>query len=79
MDWWVERERNYLLTTRQREIVALVAQGLSNKAVGRRLNLTEGTVKVHLHQIYKKVGVPNRTALVRWQLDPIGGTPQVAG
>jgi two-component system nitrate/nitrite response regulator NarL len=53
------------LTSREREIVrTLVVDGASNKDVGRRLNLSEGTVKVHLHNIYAKLGVKNRTALV---------------
>jgi DNA-binding NarL/FixJ family response regulator len=52
------------LTSREREIVlALLAEGLSNKDVGRKLKLSEGTVKVHLHNIYQKLGVKNRTAL----------------
>ena len=51
------------LTSREREIVLALAEGLSNKGIGRRLNLSEGTVKVHLHNIYKKLGVKNRTAL----------------
>jgi DNA-binding NarL/FixJ family response regulator len=51
------------LTCREREIVLALAEGLSNKHVGRRLNLSEGTVKVHLHNIYNKLGVKNRTAL----------------
>jgi two-component system nitrate/nitrite response regulator NarL len=52
------------LTIRERQIVLIVAEGLSNKEVGRQLNLSEGTVKVHLHNIYNKLGVKNRTALV---------------
>jgi len=52
------------LTSREREVVLAVAQGLSNKEIGRRLDLSEGTVKVHLHNIYSKLGVKNRTALV---------------
>jgi DNA-binding NarL/FixJ family response regulator len=52
-----------LLTTREREIVLLVAEGLSNKQVGRRLELSEGTIKIHLHTIYKKLHVNNRTTL----------------
>ena len=52
------------LTSREREIVLALAEGLSNKDVGRRLNISEGTVKVHLHNIYSKLGVKNRTALV---------------
>jgi len=52
------------LTSRERQIVsALLLEGLSNKGVGRKLNLSEGTVKVHLHNIYQKLGVKNRTAL----------------
>jgi two-component system nitrate/nitrite response regulator NarL len=52
------------LTSREREIVRTLASGgLSNKEVGRRLNLSEGAVKVHLHNIYNKLGVKNRTAL----------------
>jgi DNA-binding NarL/FixJ family response regulator len=51
------------LTCREREIVLLVAEGLSNKEMCRRLGLSEGTVKIHLHNIYEKVGINNRTAL----------------
>src|SRR5262245_29836279 len=53
----------YSLTCRERQIILLVLEGLSNKEIGRRLNLAEGTVKIHLHHIYKKMGVDNRTAL----------------
>lgn len=52
-----------LLTTRERQIVLVVAEGLTNKEIARRLRLTEGTVKVHLHNIYQKLGISNRTAL----------------
>jgi two-component system nitrate/nitrite response regulator NarL len=51
------------LTSREREITLALAEGLSNKEVGRRLNISEGTVKVHLHNIYNKLGAKNRTAL----------------
>ena len=51
------------LTSREREIILALAEGLLNKDVGRRLNISEGTVKVHLHNIYSKLGVKNRTAL----------------
>ena len=54
---------NSALTPREREIMLLVSDGLSNKEVGRRLNITEGTVKVHLYAIYQKVAVNNRTTL----------------
>ena len=53
------------LTNRERQIVlTLVASGLSNKAIGRQLDLSEGTVKVHMHNIFTKLGIGNRTALV---------------
>jgi two-component system nitrate/nitrite response regulator NarL len=52
-----------LLTIREREVVLLIADGLSNKEVARRLQLSEGTVKIHLHNIYQKLQVNNRTAL----------------
>jgi two-component system nitrate/nitrite response regulator NarL len=56
------------LTSRERQIVlTLVASGLSNKGIGRQLNLSEGTVKVHMHNIFTKLGIGNRTALAIWQ------------
>ena len=51
------------LTERERQIMLLVCKGQSNKEVGRRLGLSEGTVKVHLHHIYQKLAVRNRTSL----------------
>jgi DNA-binding NarL/FixJ family response regulator len=51
------------LTARQQEVMLLVAQGLSNKEIARRLNISEGTVKIHLHTIYHHLGLRNRTAL----------------
>jgi DNA-binding NarL/FixJ family response regulator len=52
-----------VLTKRERQIVKLVSVGLPNKEVGRQLNLTAGTVKVHLHNIFSKLAINNRTAL----------------
>ncbi|MEU8263802.1 response regulator transcription factor [Micromonospora sp. NPDC048999] len=52
------------LTRRETDVLALVAQGLSNRAVAARLHLTEGTVKSHLARIYTKLGVDSRTAAV---------------
>ena len=51
------------LTEREREIMRLVSEGLSNKEIGRRLKVTDGTIKVHLHHIFQKLQVYNRTAL----------------
>ena len=60
------------LTWRQQEIVKLICQGLSNKEVGRRLSLSEGTVKIHLHNIYVRIGLRNRTALTAFALREMG-------
>lgn len=49
------------LTERQREVLRLVQQGLSNKAIGKRLKLAEGTVKIHCLAIFRELGVTNRT------------------
>lgn len=52
-----------VLTEREREIMRLVSEGLSNKAIARRLNLSQGTIKVHLHHVYRKLEINNRTEL----------------
>jgi two-component system nitrate/nitrite response regulator NarL len=52
-----------VLTERERQIMHLVSEGLSNKEVGRQLNISDGTIKVHLHHIYQKLAISNRTAL----------------
>ena len=51
------------LTSRERQVMTLVSQGLSNKEIGNTLHLTEGTIKIHLHNIYEKLGIRNRTEL----------------
>jgi two-component system nitrate/nitrite response regulator NarL len=51
------------LTDRERQIMRLVSEGLSNKEIGRRLNIAEGTIKVHLHHIFQKLDISNRTVL----------------
>jgi two-component system, NarL family, nitrate/nitrite response regulator NarL len=53
----------WVLTPRERQLALLVSEGLSDKLVAEQLNLAESTVKSHLHHIYKKLGIPNRTAL----------------
>ncbi|WP_336647641.1 response regulator transcription factor [Microbacterium sp. MMO-10] len=53
-----------LLTPRELEILALVAEGTTNRAAGDRLHLSEATVKTHLLSIYAKLGVGDRAAAV---------------
>jgi len=61
-EWWSSEQLQHL-TRRQLQIATLASQGFSNKEVGRRLKLSDGTVKLHLHRIYTRLGLRNRTEL----------------
>jgi two-component system, NarL family, nitrate/nitrite response regulator NarL len=52
------------LSSRERAVAALVQRGLRNKEIADELGLTEGTVKVHLHKVFDKLGVRSRTDLI---------------
>ena len=52
------------LTDREREVISLVRQGLSNKAIAYQLSISDSTVRHHLTSIFDKVGVPNRQKLL---------------
>ena len=56
------------LTRRQSELLDLVAAGLTNRQVARRLGLSEGTVRRHLENIFTRLGVSSRTAAVTWHI-----------
>lgn len=51
------------LTQREHVIAVLVARGLRNREIADQIDVTEGTIKVHLHKIYRKLNVRSRTAL----------------
>jgi DNA-binding NarL/FixJ family response regulator len=51
------------LSPREAEIARFVAAGLSNKQIARKASIAEGTVKIHLHKAYRKLGIANRAAL----------------
>ena len=59
-----EREAANLLTPREIEMVGMVARGLRNKEMSQRLANSEGTAKIHLHHIYRKLKVENRVELI---------------
>jgi DNA-binding NarL/FixJ family response regulator len=59
----LQKERLRTLTTRERQVVLSLCEGHSNKQIARELNVTEGTVRIHLHNIFEKLGVTSRTAL----------------
>ena len=63
------REVARLLTPREIEIVRMVAGGLRNKEIAAKLHVNEGTVKLHLHHIYTKLGVNSRVALTLYAQD----------
>jgi DNA-binding CsgD family transcriptional regulator len=52
-----------VLTPRQRDVFDLIVQGLSNKEIARRLQLAEGTVKIHIKALFAKLGVRRRAAV----------------
>ena len=54
------------LTERETEVLALLAEGSGNKDIGRRLNISESTVRVHVRSVLKKLGTQNRTQAALW-------------
>ena len=54
------------LTEREREVLALVAEGLPNKQIARRLEITEKTVKAHLTSVFRAIGVTDRMQAALW-------------
>ena len=59
-----EREAGSVLTPREIEMVGMVARGLRNREMSERMAISEGTVKIHLHNIYKKLKVESRVELI---------------
>jgi DNA-binding NarL/FixJ family response regulator len=54
------------LSVREREVLALVAEGLPNKLIARRLEISEKTVKAHLTSVFAQLGVTDRTQAALW-------------
>jgi DNA-binding NarL/FixJ family response regulator len=57
------------MSPRELEVLRLVAQGLANKQIGRRLGITERTVKAHLGRVFRELGVADRTSAALWARD----------
>jgi DNA-binding NarL/FixJ family response regulator len=57
------------MTAREREVLALLGTGLANKAIARRLGISEATVKAHLTRIFRQIGVTDRTQAAIWARD----------
>lgn len=54
------------LTDRERQVLGLVAEGLANKLIARRLGISEKTVKAHLTRVFAELGVTDRTQAALW-------------
>ena len=54
------------LTDREREVLALVRDGLANKLIARRLGISDRTVKAHLTRVFQRIGVTDRTQAALW-------------
>lgn len=70
-----EADLSRLLTPREQDVVGLVAEGLTNKEIGRRLAISPATVKAHVERIIGKLGVADRTqaAVLAVQMRAQGG------
>ena len=53
------------LTPREYQVALMVGRGLSNKEVARGLGISDGTVKLHVHNIFMKIGARNRYGLIQ--------------
>ena len=62
------------LTLRERQLISLIGEGLTNKEIAARLHLSEQTVKNHVHRILRKTGSSNRTSLSQ-----LAGAPPASG
>ena len=54
------------LTERELSVARLAVEGLSNKVIARRLNISEGTIKLHLHHVYQKLNCTGRMSLAHY-------------
>ncbi len=64
----VDAEGSKLLSSREEEVMHLVAEGLANREIARQLNLSEHTVKNYLFHIFDKLGISNRVELVLYAM-----------
>jgi DNA-binding NarL/FixJ family response regulator len=66
LDARVERRPVDELTEREREVLVMLSSGLLNKQIARRLGISEKTVKAHLTNVYRRIGVEDRTQAALW-------------
>ena len=64
-----------LLTGRERQIAALVGEGMSNRDIAQQLGISKRTVDAHLEHIFGKLGISSRVQLATTQLSPTAPSP----
>ena len=57
------------LSKRQKQLMALLGQGLGNAQIAEQIGISENTVKVHLWRMYQRIGVNSRTQAIKWWHD----------
>ena len=67
-------QRTQALTVREAEVLSLIMEGLSNKAIARKLVISEKTVKAHLTRVFATLGVSDRTQAALWAAEHLGPT-----
>jgi DNA-binding NarL/FixJ family response regulator len=72
----INAEGTKLLTPREEQVVALVAEGLGNRDIARELNLSEHTIKKYLYRVFEKLGISTRVELVLYAFN--NGDPRQA-
>ncbi|HEX4432890.1 MAG TPA: response regulator transcription factor [Frankiaceae bacterium] len=65
------------LSEREREVLLLASRGLANKQIGRSLGIAERTVKAHLGNVFRRIGVSDRTSAALWARDNLPSGPSV--
>ncbi len=60
------RNEESLLTSREMEILTLISVGAKNEEIADKLFISPNTVKTHIYNIFKKIGVPNRLQAALW-------------
>ena len=61
---WVYLEKRYRMTTREVEIARLICQGFINEEIAAKLNISPGTVKTHIRNIYRKTWARNKISML---------------
>lgn len=64
-----DRSATDVLTARERQLVSHVVAGRRNREIAELLHISEGTVKIHLHNVYEKLGLHGRVDLTVWAKD----------